>query len=164
MYNLLEKPSYLIGRKLMDYSLTRKLFICLAIGFFFASFSTDVFAGGSISIQWGKGSGSDNREVVKKHKKQGPPAHAPAHGYRAKHQYRYYPSRSVYYDTARGLYFYLKGDNWEVGASLPGSLRVGLGDSVSIELETDKPYIHHEAHVKKYPAKQSKKKKKGKRS
>ena len=148
----------------MDYSLTRKLFICLAIGFFFASFSTDVFAGGSISIQWGKGSGSDNREVVKKHKKQGPPAHAPAHGYRAKHQYRSYPSRSVYYDTARGLYFYLKGDNWEVGASLPGSLRVGLGDSVSFELETDKPYIHHEAHVKKYPAKQSKKKKKGKRS
>jgi hypothetical protein len=164
MYNLLEKPSYVTGEKLMDYSLTRKLFICLAIGFFFASFSTDVFAGGSISIQWGKGSGSDNREVVKKHKKQGPPAHAPAHGYRAKHQYRYYPSRSVYYDTARGLYFYLKGDNWEVGASLPGSLRVGLGDSVSIELETDKPYIHHEAHVKKYPAKQSKKKKKGKRS
>ena len=164
MYNLLEIPSYLTGEKLMDYSLTRKLFICLAIGFFFASFSTDVFAGGSISIQWGKGSGSDNREVVKKHKKQGPPAHAPAHGYRAKHQYRYYPSRSVYYDTARGLYFYLKGDNWEVGASLPGSLRVGLGDSVSIELETDKPYIHHEAHVKKYPAKQSKKKKKGKRS
>jgi hypothetical protein len=164
MYNLLEIPSYLTGEKLMNQSLIKKLFICLAIGFFFASFSTDVFAGGSISIQWGKGSGSDNREVVKKHKKQGPPAHAPAHGYRAKHQYRYYPSRSVYYDTARGLYFYLKGDNWEVGASLPGSLRVGLGDSVSIELETDKPYIHHEAHVKKYPAKQSKKKKKGKRS
>jgi len=164
MYNLLEKPPYLTGDKPMDYSLTRKLLTCLAIGFFFASFSTDVFAGGSISIQWGKGSGSDNREVVKKHKKQGPPAHAPAHGYRAKHQYRYYPSRSVYYDTARGLYFYLKGDNWEVGASLPGSLRVGLGDSVSIELETDKPYIHHEAHVKKYPAKQSKKKKKGERS
>jgi len=164
MYNLLEIPSYLTGEKLMNQSLIKKLLICLAIGFFFASFSTDVFAGGSISIQWGKGSGSDNREVVKKHKKQGPPAHAPAHGYRAKHQYRYYPSRSVYYDTARGLYFYLKGDNWEVGASLPGSLRVGLGDSVSIELETDKPYIHHEAHVKKYPAKQSKKKKKGKRS
>jgi hypothetical protein len=75
----------------------------------------------------------------------------------------YYPSRSVYYDTGRGLYFYLKGDNWEVGASLPGSLRVGLGDSVSIELDTAKPYIHHADHVKKYPSKQFKKKKKGKR-
>ena len=146
----------------MNQSLIKKLFICLAIGFFIVSFCTDVFAGGSLSIQWGKGSGSDNHEVAKKHKKQGPPAHAPAHGYRAKHQYRYYPSRSVYYDTGRGLYFYLKGDNWEVGASLPGSLRVGLGDAVSIELETDKPYIHHTEHVKKYPSKQPKNKKKRK--
>ena len=146
----------------MDQSLIKKLFIGLAIVFFFVSFSTDVVAGGSISIQWGKGSGSDNREVVKKHKKQGPPAHAPAHGYRAKHQYRYYPSRSVYYDAGRELYFYLKGDNWEVGASLPGSLRVGLGDSVSIELDTDKPYIHHAEHVKKYPPGQMKNKNKKK--
>ena len=148
----------------MNYRLTRKLCICLAIGFFIVSMCADVFAGGSINIEWGKGSGSDNREVAKKHKKQGPPAHAPAHGYRAKHQYRYYPSRSVYYDTGRGLYFYLKGDNWEVGASLPESLRVGLGDSVSIELDTAKPYIHHAEHVKKFPPKQFKKKKKGKRS
>jgi hypothetical protein len=148
----------------MNYRLIRKLCICLTIGFFIFSLSADVFAGGSINIQWGKGSGSDNPEVSKKQKKQGPPAHAPAHGYRAKHQYRYYPSRSVYYDTGRGLYFYLKGDNWEVGASLPGSLRVGLGDSVSIELDTAKPYTHHAEHVKKYPPKQLKKMKKGKRS
>jgi hypothetical protein len=132
----------------MNYRLTRKLCICLAIGLFIVSMCADVFAGGSINIQWGKGSGSDNPEVSKKHKKQGPPAHAPAHGYRAKHQYRYYPS------------------NWEVGASLPGSLRVGLGDSVSIELDTAKPYTHHAEHVKKFPPKQFKKKKqkKNKRS
>jgi hypothetical protein len=72
----------------MLYRLITKLFICMAIGFFIVSFSTDLFAGGSLSIQWGEGSKSDNREVSKKHKKQGPPAHAPAHGYRAKHQYR----------------------------------------------------------------------------
>jgi hypothetical protein len=52
-------------------------------------------------------------------------------------------------------YFYLKGDNWEVGASLPSSLRVGLGDSVSIELDTDKPYNHYKEHIKKYPPKKS---------
>jgi hypothetical protein len=96
-----------------------------------------------------------NPNLLKKHKKGGPPAHAPAHGYRAKRQYRYYPSSSVYYDTGRGLYFYLKGDNWEVGASLPSSLRVGLGDSVSIELDTDKPYNHYKEHIKKYPPKKS---------
>ena len=142
----------------------KKLCIGLTIGFFLATFSTQVLAGGSISVQWGKGSGSDDREVAKKHKKKGPPAHAPAHGYRAKHQYRYYPSRSVYYDTGRGLYFYLKGDNWEVGVSLPAGLRAGLGDAVSLELETDKPYLHHAEHVQKYPTKQFKPKKKGKNS
>ena len=93
-----------------------------------------------------------------KNNKKGPPSHAPAHGYRAKHQYRYYPSKSVYYDTGRGLYFYLKGDNWEVGASLPNHIRIGLGDSVRIELDTDKPYLHHVEHKKKYPPGQMKKK------
>ena len=48
----------------------------------------------------------------------GPASRAPAHGYRAKHQYRYYPEKSVYYESARRLYFYLKGENWEIGASL----------------------------------------------
>jgi hypothetical protein len=141
--------------------------LSLLIGFFIICFGSNIFAGGSISVKWGKGSESDNQEVVKKDKKQGPPAHASAHGYRAKHQYRYYPSRSVYYDSGRGLYFYLKGDNWEVGASLPSSLRVGLGDYVSMELDIDKPYIYHKEHAKKYPAKKapnkSKKNKKSKK-
>ena len=141
----------------MNYNLFTRLLSCLAIGLLIICFSTNAIAGGSISIKWGKGSDSDKAPVAKKHKKQGPPAHARAHGYRAKHQYRYYPSCSVYYDTGRKLYFYLKGDNWEVGASLPSSLRVGLGDSVSIELDTDKPYIHHKDHQKKYPPKASKK-------
>ena len=124
--------------------------LCVPIGFFIIGFIGNVFAGGSIDIQLGKGSDSEQSEYAKNSKNGGPPAHAPAHGYRAKHQYRYYPSSSVYYDTGRGLYFYLKGDNWEVGASLPSSLRVGLGDSVSIELDTDRPYIHHAEHVKMY--------------
>lgn len=146
----------------MNYTLAQRLIICITIGFFVIGFNGNVFAGGSISIKWKKESESDQPQAAQKHEKQGPPAHAPAHGYRAKHQYRYYPSCSVYYDTGRGLYFYLKGDRWEVGASLPSSLRVGLGDYVSMELETDKPYIHHAEHVKKYPPGQLKKKNKKK--
>lgn len=147
----------------MKYRLTKELIICFAIGLFISGFNSNVIAGGSISIKWGDRSESDNPPVAKKHKKQGPPAHAPAHGYRAKHQYRYYPSESVYYDTRRGLYFYLKGSNWEVGASLPSSLRMGLGDYVSMELDTDKPYVHHKEHIKKFPAKKAKKKKNGRK-
>jgi hypothetical protein len=134
----------------MGYNLIKSFFICSLIGFFIFSFSSIVFAGGSINIQLGKGSDSDQPKYVKNNKNGGPPPHAPAYGYRAKHQYRYYPSNSVYYDTGRGLYFYLKGDNWEFGASLPSNFRVGLGDSVSIELDTDKPYLYHAEHVNKY--------------
>jgi hypothetical protein len=110
--------------------------------------------GGSVIINGGNGSGHEHPPVVKK----GPPDHAPAHGYRAKHKYRYYPSCSVYYDCGRKIYFYMKGDRWEVGASLPSHLRIRLGDAVDMELHTDKPYLHSAEHQKKYPPGQLKKK------
>ena len=150
----------------MNYNFIKRLSIGLAIGFFTVSAIFTVgCASKKVKVVYEKDgnheySGSGHKH---KHKKGGPPPHAPAHGYRAKHQYRYYPSCSVYYDSGRRIYFYLKGDNWEVGASLPSRLRVGLGDSVSIELDTDKPYIYHADHVKKYPPGQMKKKNKKKK-
>jgi hypothetical protein len=149
----------------MNYNYAKKLFAGLAVGFFIAS--TVFFVGCApkkIKVVYEKEGNSEYSEAghKHKHKKKGPPAHAPAHGYRAKHQYRYYPSRSVYYDTGRKLYFYIKGDKWEVGASLPNRIRIQLGNSVNIELDTDKPYIYHSEHVKKYPPGQMKKKNKKK--
>jgi hypothetical protein len=141
------------GGRVMDCTLTRKMLVFLVISFLIIGFSFNTYAGGSISIKWGKDSEPEATLVATKHKKKGPPAHAPAHGYRAKHQYRYYPGQSVYYDTGRRLYFYLKGDSWEVGASLPSSFRGGLGDSVRMELDTDEPYKQHREHIKKYPPK-----------
>ena len=137
------------------------------MAFFFAIFSlviflsSTAFAGGKFTFEWGKDAESGQEQVKSKSKskKGGPPAHAPAHGYRAKHQYRYYPSNNVYEDTEKGIYFYLKGDRWEVGASLPLPLKEGLGESVSLELETDKPYIQHSEHVKQYLPKKTKFKK-----
>jgi hypothetical protein len=89
----------------------------------------------------------------------GPPAHAPAHGYRKKHTYRYYPDSEVYFDTSRDVYFYLSGDQWRVSASLPNSIRIGLGDHVVIETDTSQPYEYHKEHKHKYPPGQKKKKK-----
>jgi hypothetical protein len=147
----------------MNYIFIKNLVISFAMGFFTVSV---LFAAGcapkKVVVGYEKDGNHGYQESGHNYKKGGPPAHAPAHGYRAKHHYRYYPSRNVYHDTDRGLYFYLKGDNWEVGASLPSSLRVGLGDFVSIELDTDKPYIYHADHVKKYPPGQMKKKNKNK--
>ena len=124
-------------------------FICIAF------LTTSAYAGGSFTFKWGKDSEPAQQQVTQANKKNGPPAHAKAHGYRAKHQYRYYPDQKVYHDPDKGLYFYLKGDSWEVGASLPSTLQAGLGESVSIELDTDKPYVHNADHVKQYPPKKS---------
>lgn len=85
------------------------------------------------------------------HGRKGPPPHAPAHGYRAKHHYHYYPAAECYRDADSGLWFYLSGDGWKMGASLPVDLRVRLGSSVSLELDTDRPYVHHHEHKRKYP-------------
>lgn len=92
----------------------------------------------------------------------GPPPWAPAHGYRAKHKYRYYPLSYVYYDTGRSLYFYYEGGRWEVSVSLPSSIRIDVGDYVSIEMDDDKPYHYHSDVVKRYPPGHQKKKSKGK--
>jgi len=91
--------------------------------------------------------------------KKEPPAHAPAHGYRAKHRYRYYPSCLVYFDIGRSVYFYLEGGNWRVSVELPNHLHARLGNSVVFEMDTDKPYLEHEYHKQKYPPGQLKKKK-----
>lgn len=91
--------------------------------------------------------------------KGGPPPHAPAHGYRAKHQYHYYPNAYVYFDMSRNVYFYLEGDHWKMSASLPNCLAVQLGHHVLIEMDSDKPYMQFESHKKKYPPGQRKKEK-----
>jgi hypothetical protein len=114
------------------------------------SFSTTCLAGNAISVQWGDNPKQASDAGVYK-RKGGPPPHAPAHGYRAKHQYRYYPSRNVYYDQGRGVYFYIKGDGWTVGASLPTDLRSDLGYAVNLDMDTDNPYEFNAEHLRQYP-------------
>ena len=121
-----------------------------------------VLAGGAISVQWGDNAKPQSNSGFYAQKKGGPPPHAPAHGYRAKYQYRYYPNCNVYHDASRGLYFYIKGDGWAVGASLPQDLQSNLGASVSLEIDTDKPYELNAEHLKQYPKEKYKPGKNGK--
>jgi len=91
----------------------------------------------------------------------GPPPHAPAHGYRAKkHTYYYYPSEQVYFEPERQAYFYLEGGAWRVSVSLPESIRVGPGEHVTIEMNSDAPYTEFDRHRKEFPPGHLKKKKK----
>ena len=114
---------------------------------------------GGARIGWEPDSEISHAPCSKKAKKGGPPPHAPAHGYRAKHKYHYYPHAQVYFDISKEVYFYMEGHSWKISASLPSSLHVQLGDHVTIEMESDKPYTHFKDHKKKYPPGQLKKKK-----
>src|SRR5210317_1907969 len=83
------------GNRFMNHNLARRFFICLAGGFFIIStLFTIGCAGRKIKVEYEKNDNSGYSEANHKykHKKSGPPPHAPAHGYRAKHHYRYYPS------------------------------------------------------------------------
>jgi hypothetical protein len=118
-------------------------------------FSISILFGGCATLG-GMVSTGPNDQVAKKN---GPPAHAPAYGYRAKYQYRYYPACSVYFDVGRKVYFYLESDQWRISAELPNRLRVGLGDYVFLEMDSDRPYLDYQNHQQKYPPGQIKKNK-----
>jgi len=91
--------------------------------------------------------------------RQGPPDHAPAHGYRNKYRYYYYPDVGVYFDLDRRLYFYLD-RGWRSATRLPRDLQAHLYGPVTLELNLAEPYRYYDEHRHKYPPGQSKKKNK----
>lgn len=80
-----------------------------------------------------------------------PPPWAPAHGWRAKHHYVYYPRAQVYYAPDRGLYFWYDGGRWQFGARLPSGVRLEIGQGVRVELDTERPYTQHTVVLRQYP-------------
>jgi len=92
-----------------------------------------------------------------------PPPQAPAHGYRAKHKYHYYPSAQVYFDISREVYFYLEGGRWQISVSLPRRFHIDVVNYVNIEMKSARPYEAFDKHKKKYPPGYKKEKKKKKK-
>jgi len=92
----------------------------------------------------------------------GPPPWAPAHGYRAKYSYRYYPSTQIYFDTGRSIYFYFSNGSWQAAARLPLQMQSSLGHSVTLEMNEAKPYRYHSEVIKQYPPGLDKNRGKGK--
>jgi len=70
----------------------------------------------------------------------GPPAHAPAHGYRAKYEYRYWHDKDVYYAADRDEYFWLEAGNWRVGTKLPDHIVIDPDGGVVVSMDTATPY------------------------
>ncbi|MCC2657193.1 MAG: hypothetical protein K0Q76_2301 [Panacagrimonas sp.] len=92
-----------------------------------------------------------------------PPAHAPAHGWRAKqHRYTYYRDHEIYYSPESDFWFWMDRDgDWKAGVHLPVRLQQYTVGGISIELDSDKPYREH-AYVVEHYGKGPKKKKKSK--
>ena len=139
----------------MSIQVLKKSISYLTIIIFVFLFAGSGFADSSNSVKIVK---DDEREYGQKRERyknpNDPLAHAPAQGYSAKFKYHYYPRCNFYYDAARGVYFYLKAENWEDGISLPSQLKRDLGEYVILELDTDKPFLYNEEHSKKYSSKQ----------
>ena len=86
-----------------------------------------------------------------------PPAHAPAHGRRDRAKdYYYYPDSYVYFSPVRNVYFYLSSNQWKMSATLPRSIRITLGEHVTLESYLDQPYKEHQKHKKIYKGKRGK--------
>lgn len=82
----------------------------------------------------------------------GPPPWAPAHVFRRNRAYYYYPGCDVYYRPADRMWFYLEGSEWRVSVSLPSRISVDFGHSVSLTMETDRPYQYHQQVITYYPS------------
>jgi len=122
----------------------------LAIGLFCSAFtSSSLTQSGNVHVNWGDDKQGSDGWVYKM--KEGPAPRAPKEGYRAKHQYRYYPYCNVYHEPSRGVYFYMKGNEWTVGTSLPTRLQSSSGSYVNLDMDTSKPYEHNAEHLKQYP-------------
>jgi len=128
-----------------------KLLCYLACTFFIVSIVACRTTAGGVNVGWEQDSEISQAHDCKKKGKGGPPPHAKAHGCRAKHTYHYYPNVKVYFDISKEVYFYMKGQSWQVSASLPGGSHVQLGNYVAIQMDSDKPYTRFNDHKKKYP-------------
>ncbi|MBI4236882.1 MAG: hypothetical protein HY696_00515 [Deltaproteobacteria bacterium] len=80
-----------------------------------------------------------------------PPPHAPAHGWRAKNRYVYYPQSQVYFSPDRRLYFWMEGHDWRVGVQLPPRIVIDSQRSISLELEATRPYLEHPDTLRRHP-------------
>ena len=135
-----------------------KLLISLVCAPLIFTFSGCKTTAGDVHVGWGSEPKNCHPNCSKKVGKGGPPPHAPAHGYRAKYAYRYYPSSYVYFDASRKVYCYFENHCWWESASLPKDIRLKRGHYVTIEMDDDKPYSGFKGHVHKYPPGQLKKK------
>jgi len=65
-------------------------------------------------------------------------------------RYEYYPEAHVYFDPARRLYFFREANRWAAKAFLPPQIKVRVGSSVIVDLDTERPYEYDDEVKQRY--------------
>jgi len=78
----------------------------------------------------------------------GPPPHHHYHPHH--HDYYYYPGVRVYFHFTTGHYFYFHKKHWIRARVLPPHIHLDPRERVRIRIDTDKPYLKHKAHKRRY--------------
>jgi hypothetical protein len=78
--------------------------------------------------------------------KGGPRPWAPAHGFRRKVSYHYYPDHEVYYCPSRRQYVWFEYGEWRVGVTLPASITLDARHDrhYVVSLASDEPQDFHD--------------------
>lgn len=66
------------------------------------------------------------------------------------HHYKYYPDLSVYFDDDDKVWHFLQDNKWVTADVLPPTIKIG-GNIIDLVFDDDKPYVHHNDVIKKYP-------------
>ena len=66
--------------------------------------------------------------------------------------YYYYPGGDVYYRSSDQMWFYQQRGEWRSGRRLPETVRIDFNHSVPLTMFTNRPYMHHQQIVARYPS------------
>lgn len=96
-----------------------------------------------------------NSEVTAQSKSngQGPPPWAPAHGFRAKTRYVYFPEYNFYFDLEKKVYIHFQAGKWSLSIELPsrlGNLNLRNASKFELELDIDNPQIYNTEHQMRF--------------
>jgi hypothetical protein len=83
----------------------------------------------------------------------GPPPWAPAHGYRAKTRYVYFPDHNMYFDLQKNMYIFLSGGGWMVAATLPrvyANINLKTSRHVELDFYSENPQRNNKDHLVKH--------------
>ena len=80
----------------------------------------------------------------------GPPHH---HYHPHYYDYYYYPYTQVYFHFTTGIYYYREGGVWVTAKILPPHIHIDATHRVRIRVESDRPYIKFNEHIRIYKPK-----------